>query len=110
MEIGTRDIAKQLQEMRPGQCLRLSASVLKDLSHGMFENPYGFDKRDFVLEHIVGSSYEYGWREDHGTGDTIYFRLKKPLSNGERSYVSPDRRDRYERGFDGIYRRTGEQP
>jgi hypothetical protein len=69
----------------------------------LLDNTYGFPLQDYVLEHIVGSSYEFGYTEDPMTGDVTYFRLKEPLNDGRLSYVSPDRRHLFRKSIDGTY-------
>lgn len=54
-----------------------------------------------VLESIVGSAYEFWYWEDQMSGNVTFGRLEKPLDDGRRTFVSPDRRDFYRR--DGIY-------
>lgn len=101
--MNTRQMAQTIQAMQPGQCLRVSADTLKTLEVALMENRYNFPMKDWVLENIIGSSYEFGYTEYLPTMDVTYFRLPKPLQDGTRSYVSPDRRDKYRKRFDGIY-------
>ena len=98
-----RDLAAMIQQMKPGQCCRVSMDTFRTLDVGMMENSHDFPLKDWVLENIIGSSYEYGYNEDLATGDINYFRLSEPLTNGRRSYVSPDRLSFYRRRPDGIY-------
>ena len=105
---GSRDIARQIQAMKPGQCVRVSQGTMRLLSDPIMENHYRFPIKDWILEHIVGASFEFGYHEDLATGDINYFRLPQPLTDGRRSYVSPDRRDRFRKRFDGIYEPIGE--
>jgi hypothetical protein len=101
--MNTRDLAAMIQKMKPGQCCRVSRDTFRTLEGGLMENNYDFPLKDWVLEHIIGSSYEYGYNEDLATGDVNYFRLLEPLTDGRRSYVSPDRLTFYRKRFDGTY-------
>ncbi len=56
------------------------------------------------MEDIVGSSYNFRFWEDEYNETVTFERLKEPLRDGARSYVSPDREDMFVKGMDGLYR------
>ncbi len=103
----TRDIAALVAQIPPGSHYRLDIRTLQiaaRMTGRLLENTYGFPLPDCVLEHIVGSGYEFGYTEDLLTGDIDYFRLATPLTDGRRTYVSPDQRWAFKpKTFDGIY-------
>lgn len=70
-----------------------------------FPAPPGFMPADWILEGIVGASYEFSHRRDEVTGNTIFRRRVKPFSpsQGLRTYVSPDRRHLVTQRFDGVF-------
>ncbi len=93
-----RDIAHQIQQLQPGQQINVSLGIMRDLEpRGFFAALRDESAADRILENIVGSSYEFWYEENPMTGDTTFGRLKKPLDDGRRSYVSPDRRHHYKR-------------
>lgn len=101
----TREIALELQRMcKPGQEVRISRGIMREMSCGIFEDFMGiFPAADRILGHIIGASYEWGYKIDHESGDTIFFRLEKPLEDGRRTCVAPDRRHLFAERSDGTY-------
>ena len=93
-----RDLAHRIQQLQPGQRIEVSGHVLRDMEpRGVFAIFRTETAADSVLENIVGSSYEFWYEENPMTGNTTFGRLKTPLSDGRRTYVSPDRRHHYQR-------------
>lgn len=89
---------------KPGQEVRVSRHIIQDMSGGMFADFMGvFPAADRILGYIIGSSYEYGYRVDPESGDIIFYRLEKPLEDGRRSFVDPDRRHLFTKRLDGTY-------
>jgi hypothetical protein len=89
-----RRVIKEIAQ--PGTQIRVAAMLFRQ------------EAFDFVLDATVGSSYEYGYilpgAQPDNFKDAIVFHLDKPLDDGRRSYVSPDRRYLYIRdNFTGIY-------
>lgn len=84
---------KMVKDLRPGQRIGLSGSVLEDIAP-LHHNGYAWTPPDRVLENIVGSSYEFRYFCDY-QGSATFERLDGQLKNGYRSYVSPDRRHLY---------------
>lgn len=91
-----------LRDMRPGQCLEISMRELYDVPA-----PPGWNPAEWLLEGIVGSAYEYKLEEMPWSQRVRYTRLEKPLDGDLMAYVSPDRRDYYERTMDGFWRWKG---
>lgn len=52
-----------------------------------YDNPY-----DRVMENVVGSAFEFEYWVEPVMRHVYFRRLPKPLDNGLRTYVSPDRR------------------
>lgn len=55
------------------------------------------------MELIVGSAYEFTYFVSEWNGNAVFKRLEKPLTNGLRTYVSPDRRHYYKQRTDGLW-------
>lgn len=95
-----------VRRLGPGQRVNFSREILYEgsrqgLEH--FMSPSGQTTADLVLENIVGSAYEYGYFEppDLPGRDITFYRLERPLKDGRRTYVSPDRREHFH--FDGLF-------
>lgn len=93
-------ITAQVRQLQPGQEIRVSDLLLKEI-HGMNYNGAIFSPADIVLGGIIGSAYEFGYREDYATRSIVFFRLEKPLTDGRQTFVDPDRRDWY--AYDGTF-------
>lgn len=92
-----------VKRLLPGQSIKIDRRELELDYHYMRHNGAEFNPADCLLENIVGSSYEYGYRVDFLSGSIEFFRLNEPIKSDDRSYVSPDQRKYYR--FDGrIYR------
>ena len=104
-----REMAQRISAtVGPGQELRVTQRELQRIGESSLLGPLigEGNTADRVLENIIGSSYEYGYREDLLTRDVVFYRLNRPLEDGRRTYVSPDRREYFERGPDGTYTRN----
>jgi hypothetical protein len=81
--------------LKPGEEVCISSRELDDIPSCEHK---GFTWRapDRVLEHIIGSSYEFGYREDRLNRSVIFYRLTRPIADdapfSEHPYLSPDRR------------------
>lgn len=89
-------IKRAVARLEPGQQIKVSRHLLRDC-----EPPAAFawitkeTAADRILENIVGSAYEFWYEEDPMDGNMLFGRLKEPLTDGRRTYVSPDRRHDY---------------
>lgn len=72
----------------------LSYTVLQDIA-ALHHKGAVWTPPDRVLENIIGSSYEFRYEQSGYKSDVTFERLSTPLTNGHRSYVSPDRRNLY---------------
>ena len=98
MTILLQILAEQVRALQPGQQINIDRGVMRDLEpRGFFAALRNENAADRILENIVGSSYEFWYEENPMTGNTTFGRLKTPLDDGRRSYVSPDRRHHYQR-------------
>lgn len=100
--------AKIISKMKPGESYTVPWQELMTIEIDSriaypIDNVYNFPIQDWILEHIIGSAYEFGYYEDVVYDRIIFFRLKEPLNDGRLAYVSPDRRDRYNKNMHGIY-------
>lgn len=91
-------ILSTLQRMAPGQQCFVSHHTLKRVACLPHCTP-----EDTLLESIAGSGYEFGYSIPPDKDGVQFYRLKEPLNDGRRSYVSPDRRHRYTKGVDGLW-------
>lgn len=90
-------IAKMVGDIRPGQSFEISRMEMNDVACLP-----GFRPPDMVMENIVGSAYEFSYYQKHNGNVVFYRRLK--LTEGEfRTYVSPDRRDRFKQLPNGLW-------
>lgn len=86
-------IKREVARLKPGQQIKVSCNVIRDC-----EPPSSFARisqetePDRILESITGSAYEFWYEEDPIDGNFLFGRLNKPLTDGRRTYVSPDRR------------------
>lgn len=55
---------------------------------------WDYTPADWVLENIMGSTYEYGYTLCPN-GDVSFWREAVPLNDGRRTYVSPDRKQHF---------------
>jgi hypothetical protein len=76
--------------LEPGQRIDFSDSELREIET-LHHNGATFTPADRVLENIIGSSYEFRYTTALN-GRVTFERLSAPLTDGRRSYVSPDRR------------------
>ena len=55
------------------------------------------------MESIAGSAYEWRFWEDKMNSTVVFERLREPVNENLRTYVSPDRRQLVRRREDGLY-------
>ena len=96
--ISAREIAQIVSLLKPGQAMRVSRYVLLDVACIP-----GWTPPESVMENIIGSAYEYTFYEDPQTGGIVFHRLREPLKNNLRTYVSPDRLCYFKKRSDGFY-------
>lgn len=107
MRISERDIAREIQRLEPGQWVQIDRRILEDAAPpaplvGIFGPVWSPPER--VMENIIGSAYEYRFREDPVSGNFIFERLREPLGDdGSRTFVSPDRRKYFKQDARGNY-------
>lgn len=99
------DLARRIQSLKPGHRMTVSRDILREAApHSPllgFGGPV-WSQCDLVLEKIVGSAFEFkAWEDERG--NYVFERLKNPLRDGSRTYVSPDRRHHFDGPFAGIY-------
>lgn len=100
-------LAKQISEIEPGQRITVSRYVLEDVAPPCQLTGLGgptWTPPERVLENIVGSAYEFRFWIQPESGNVVFERLHAALRDGSRTYVSPDRRERFHVGPDGLYR------
>lgn len=92
-----------VSHLRPGEKCVIHPMELN--FPGYEYNGARFTPADCVLEKIVGSSYEFSWRNHLYNREIQFERLKKPLPSESRlrTYVSPDRLDYFRMRTDGLY-------
>lgn len=89
--------------MKPGEQLDVSENAVQSPLYP-FDNFLGMSPWDRVLENVIGSGYEYSYERIPERHIVRFKRLDKPLTNGRRTYVSPDRRHLYRQlPFTGIW-------
>lgn len=111
MEISKRntvniyDLARRIQSLKPGHQMVVSGDILLAMAPPAPLLGLGgptWSPCDQVLEKIAGSAFEFkAW--ENMQGNFVFERLRKPLSDGSRTYVSPDRRHHFDGPFACIY-------
>lgn len=99
------ELARRIQSLKPGFRMTVDGDILRELANPTHLLGIGgpvWSPRDLVLENVVGSGFEFKAWEDVG-GNFVFERLRKPLRDGSRTYVSPDRRHHFDGPFLGIY-------
>lgn len=100
-----QDAVQRVSRLDPGQSIAFYADLLGqgfDGALGLIAS-MGVTPADRVLENVIGSSYTHRYGRSAAWGAVSFYRLHRDLPDGVRSYVSPDRRDRYRRRVDGLY-------
>ena len=87
-------VRARVASLKPGQQVEIDRELLRS-PKGLASYLIQESAADSVLEGILGSSYEFWYEENPSIGHTTFGRLKQPLEDGRRSYVSPDRRRHY---------------
>lgn len=92
------DLAEIIGKIQPGHWHSVGWRVLHDIPPMPMVGIFGllWSAEDQIMEKIVGSAYEFKYFRDELSGNVIFERLKEPLQNGARTYVSPDRREHFE--------------
>lgn len=101
-----KELAHEIQMMKPGHWYTLDRDTLNYVAPAMhLKGPLGpiWKPVERIMESIIGSAYEFRFWEDLSTGRTTFERLKQPLRDGRRTYVSPDRVELFTRTPDGFY-------
>lgn len=96
-----RDLALDLQNrVKPGEQLEISYHNFKRIN----DSPKpGWSPQEWVLEYIVGSAYAWRVFINYERDSVIFKRLQEPLTNGQKTYVSPDRRHLFQKLPNGFY-------
>jgi hypothetical protein len=103
--IPARDYARYLQrKLLPGFEITIDREFIADLEIG---NP-GFTPEEWLMEYFLGGAFEFQLRHDE-FGNAIIRRLREPLKDGLRSYVSPDRRHLFRQLANGLWLPIEEQ-
>lgn len=100
------DLAKDIGRISPGQRITVSRFVLDKVAPPAPLVGFGgptWTPPERVMENIVGSAYEFLFWTEPESGNVVFQRLREPLKDGSRTYVSPDRREHYKLGTDGRY-------
>ncbi len=84
-------ILSLVSNLKPGQQIEISRNLLREVGSREY-NGATFTPADNIMENIIGSAYEFWYQEVFATGNVIFGRLCRPLSDGGRTYTSPDRR------------------
>jgi hypothetical protein len=101
-----RHLANEISKLKPGFRMTIDRHILHDIHPVPMVGIGGpeWNAVDQIMESIVGSAYEFRYWTDPQTGNVTFERLREPLKDGERTYVSPDKRHRAKQGDDGIWR------
>lgn len=95
------ELARDLQAMvMPGQSIVVSDCILREI-----DCIPGWSQAESVMENIIGAYYEWSFERELTTLDVVFHRRHEPLTDGRRTYVSPDRRHLFEQRGDGLWYR-----
>lgn len=102
-------VAKLVSDLKPGFAITVSREELKTVMPMRMAGPFGpeWNAVDQIMEKIVGSAYSISVWDDPRTGNVTFHRLRQPLEDGRRTFVSPDRREHFTRDFGGTYLPSG---
>ena len=94
-------IRQAVRAIPPGCRLQLNAAELKE----MVGRPTpGWNPADQVLSGIIGAAWEYWYTYDQETPTVTFYRRPEPLTDERfRTYVEPDRRERFRKIRPGFY-------
>lgn len=95
-----RLLAAEVSALNPGEALTIAASELARVAP-LHYNGATWSSVDRILENVIGSAYEIVTHQDPMTRNVTFYRLaedqaKALVASGGRTFVSPDRRDRFE--------------
>lgn len=99
-------ISREISKLQPGQRLDVDCEVLRRVFPPMPLVGFGgptWTPAERAMENILGSAYEFRFWENRHDGTITFERLKEPLRDGLRTYVSPDRRRHFQQRPDGFY-------
>lgn len=98
-------VVTYVKRLLPGECVTFDKFLYLP-QHGGTLGEFvsnGFTPADNVLEQVVGSGYTHRYIHSLNGRDIMFLRLHCELPEGVRSYVSPDRRDRFRKRTDELY-------
>lgn len=99
------DVLRVVSSLEPGQWVEFPLFEFDSLPGWDFLSRSIESKCDRILENVVGSGYGWWYEMSPINQDRVTFKRRKtPLREGERTYVSPDRRDHYEMIREGLWR------
>lgn len=79
-----------VSRLKPGEHIAIDSQMIEEAFRSFWHKGAQFTPADRVLENVVGSAWGWSYSED------LYNRhitFKRILDDGERTYVSPDRRE-----------------
>lgn len=102
-----QDILRIITSLKPGEYIEFSRQELYRILvieiHPAFSRLTSRNPLDGLMESIIGSAYEYSYREIFDSDNIRFERRLKPLENGLRTYVSFDRRYLFNEREDGLF-------
>lgn len=89
-------VARHIGSILPGQAVHVDPDELL-AGHGVqaraqLVSGFYWNIAEQLMEKIPGSAYEFQFYQDPVRGRFVFIRLSRPLKDGSRTYVSPDRR------------------
>lgn len=86
-------LVQLVANLRPGESIEIPAAELESCRPASYHNGALFSSADWVLENIVGSSYEWSYHQSHVSNTYVFARRLRPTTDIEPvTYMSPDRR------------------
>lgn len=87
-------IVRKVAQLGKGQSIEVTANALELYVPAFHHNGVLFTSADNVLEQIMGSAYEFSYQVNELKRTVTFSRLKEPLTDGRKSYESPDKRNK----------------
>lgn len=103
-------LAREISALAPGQCYAMDRGELNlavQSARLVGQSGPTWSPAERIMEAIIGSAYEFRFWADYAAKTVVFERLQRPLDDGRRSYVSPDRADLFARTPDGFYKTIG---
>jgi hypothetical protein len=97
-----QEAVKKIESLKPGEAIIFAYDIICDIGCDRLVGFFGpvWTPIDRIMENVVGSSTRILVTEDYINDKVKFYCLEEPLTDDRMTYVSPDRRDYYEKEGD----------